>query len=190
MRARIDAVLPESAALREALAHEHDLRSRVRAGSEEMLTESANSFETRTAIVMAQATSPLTEETSQREQGFPSALSFLNPRRWSPAVALTLAIAVPVQAAIIAGQSSSITQLEKENFELASGPCANRDRSHGIILQLKDNASWTDISKLLDTEALVIVESAAFGVLTVRGEKDGAGRDETIKTAQAIPDGG
>lgn len=187
MRLRIDAALPVSPQLQEALAQEQRLHSEIRIGAEAIVDESAPRFAERTAQVMEQITPTAPAQPEQRRQGFAAALAFLNPRRWNPAVALTLALALPAQAAVIASQSTTIAKLEKENFELASGPCADRDRSHGVILQLKDDAKWQAVSDLLDTEGLVIVESAAFGVLTVRGEKGGDARMKTIDRLRQSP---
>jgi hypothetical protein len=187
MRLRIDAALPVSPRLQEALAQEQRLRSDVRTGTEAIVDESAPRFAERTAQVMEQVTPAAAVQPEPQRQGFAAAMAFLNPRRWNPAVALTLALALPAQAAVIASQSSTIAKLEKENFELASGPCADRDRTHGVILQLKDDAKWQAVSALLDTEGLVISESAAFGVLTVRGEVKGEARTKLIERLRQSP---
>lgn len=187
IKAQIEAALPGSAALRAALEEERQLQTRVALGTGEMLEQSERNFEQREAAVMAAMASPNPTPTTAKKTGFAAALSFLNPRRWNPAIALTLALALPAQAAIIATQTTTIAKLEKENFELASGPCADRDRTGGIVLELKDNAQWAGITNLLDTEALTIVENGAFGVLTVRSAKKGAERDALIARLKQSP---
>lgn len=187
LKARIEAALPRSEALRTALDEERQLQSRVQFGASELLERSESRFERRAAAVMAATSSPDQVNAADEKAGFASALAFLNPKRWNPALALTLALAVPVQAAVIAAQTTTIAKLEKENFALASGPCADRDRSGGIVLELKDDAPWKAVAESLDAEALSIVESGAFGVLTVRGEKKGDERDALINRLKQSP---
>jgi hypothetical protein len=159
----------------------------VLSGAGELLEESEPHFEQREAAVMAAISTPDQTDVPPKKASFASALSFLNPKRWNPALALTLALAVPAQAAVIASQTATIAGLERENFELASGPCADRDRSGGIVLELKDDAPWKSVAELLDGEALIIVESGAFGLLTVRGEKKGAERADLINELKRSP---
>lgn len=186
LRMRIDAALPKSQKLREALAQERDIQMRIIAGTSDLLDESQPHFAKReAAVAKAVFTQPSAPE--RKKTGLAAALSFLNPRRWNPALALTLALAVPAQAAIIASQTSTISKLEKENFELASGPCADRDRTGGILLELADDAQWKAVTELLDAEALTISENGAFGVLTVRGSKKGKDRDALIERLTKSP---
>jgi hypothetical protein len=187
LRRRIEAALPSSPKLREALAQARHIQSRILAGTGELLDESEPHYETRKASVMAGAALHEQLAPQNRRISFASALSFLNPRRWNPAIALTLALALPAQAAVIASQSTAIDALEKENFRLASGPCADHDRTRGIVLELKEDAMWKAVAELLDAEALVIVENGAFGVLTVRGEKKGAERAALIGRLKQSP---
>lgn len=187
MRAQIEAALPTSALLRDALSQERALQNRVVAGTEEILEQSEPHYEAREAGVMAQTASPARAIPQTETKGLSAALSFLNPRRWSPAVALTLALAIPVQAAVIASQAGNIARLEKENFELASGPCDDRDRNGGIVIILKEEAEWKAVTQLLDAESLTIINSGAFGVLTVRGDKTGAEREVVIKRLKLSP---
>lgn len=187
VRNQIDAALPSSEELRQALEEERHVQSRLLSGTGEILDSSERQFQLHKAAIMAKIAQPAPTEVPQTKNGFASALAFLNPRRWNPAIALTLALAIPAQAAVIAAQSSTITKLEKENFELASGPCADRDRTSGIVLELNDNASWNAVAELLDQEALVIIDSAAFGVLTVRGEKKGDQRQALIEQLKTSP---
>ncbi len=188
LRMRIDAALPKSQKLREALAQERDIQMRIIAGTSDLLEASQPHFaEREAAVAKAVFTQPSAPERERKKTGLAAALSFLNPRRWNPALALTLALAVPAQAAIIASQTSTISKLEKENFELASGPCADRDRTGGIVIELVDDAQWIAVAKLLDTEALTISENGAFGVLTVRGAKKGKDRDALIERLTKSP---
>lgn len=187
LKERIEAALPASDALRLALDEERQLQSRVLSGAGELLEESEPHFEQREAAVMAAISTPDQPDVPTKKASFASALSFLNPRRWNPALALTLALAVPAQAAVIASQTATIASLERENFALASGPCADRDRSGGIVLELKDDAPWKSVVELLDGEALIIVENGAFGILTVRGEKKGAERSALINELKQSP---
>lgn len=187
VRNRIDAALPLSAELREALDQERTVQSRLVAGTGELLAESEPYFESHQAAVLERVARQNKAAVESPKKSFTAALAFLNPRRWNPALALTLALAIPVQAALIASQSSTIAKLEKENFALASGPCADRDRTAGIVLEFYDDAPWKAIAALLDTEALVAVENGAFGVLTVRGDKTGTERSALIDRLKQSP---
>ena len=187
LRARVDAALPGSPALREALEQEREIRSRIVAGTGALLEQSQPHVELREGTVLANAALHAQPVKERPKNSFASALAFLNPRRWNPAIAMTLALAIPAQAAVIATQVSKIAKLEKENFALASGPCADLDRTGGIIVELKDDAQWKAVAELLDKEALVIFENGAFGVLTVRGEKTGAERAAVIKRLKQSP---
>lgn len=187
VRNRIDAALPVSAELREALDQERTIQSRLVAGTGELLAESEPYFESHQAAVLARVARQSNPAMESPKKSFAATLAFLNPRRWNPALALTLALAIPVQAALIASQSSTIAKLEKENFALASGPCADRDRTAGIVLEFYDDAPWKAIAALLDSEALVVVENGAFGVLNVRGDKTGAERSALIDRLKQSP---
>lgn len=187
VRSRIDAALPLSAELREALDQERTVQSRLVAGTGELLAESEPYFESHQAAVLERVARQNKAAVESPKKSFTAALAFLNPRRWNPALALTLALAIPLQAALIASQSSTIAKLEKENFALASGPCADRDRTAGIVLEFYDDAPWKAIAALLDTEALVAVENGAFGVLTVRGDKTGTERSALIDRLKQSP---
>ena len=187
LRARIDAALPGSPTLREALEQEREIRLRIVAGTDALLDESQPHVELREATVLANAAMHKQPAKELPKNSFGSALAFLNPRRWSPALALTLALAIPVQAAVIATQVTTIAKLEKENFALASGPSADRDRTGGIVLELNDDAPWKAVAELLDAEELMIVENGAFGVLTLRGEKKGAERAALIDRLKQSP---
>ena len=187
LRARIDAALPDTPKLREALEQEREIRARIVSGTDALLDESQPHVELREATVLANAAMHKQPAKAQPKNSFASALLFLNPRRWSPALALTLALAIPVQAAVIATQVTTIAKLENENFALASGPCADKDRTSGIVLELKDDAPWKAVAELLDAEALMIAENGAFGVLTLRGEKKGAERAVLIERLKQSP---
>ncbi len=188
-RARMDGALAKYPELRDALEQERELKTRVTSGTEEMLTQLEPHFDMREAALLARVAATNTQPampTAQAEpqkQGRASALSFLNPRNWTPALALSFAAA----AAIIGTQSITIGKLEKENFELASGGSGQPDRSQGIVIEIKDDASWKDVTVLLDSEALTIAESGAFGVLTVRGDKKDGARNAVIERLKKSP---
>lgn len=172
-RARVDAVLTRSPALRAALAEEAALQARLNTATEEALARSETGFEARQAALAARLRSPAVP--MQAKPGnLALALAFLDPRRWHPAVALSLSAMVPLQGAVIAGQSGRITGLKDQNFQLASGPCEDRPLAGAVQLELADGGKWQDIAALLDAEDLSIAKSGQFGTLTVKTGQQGA----------------
>ena len=109
----------------------------------------------------------------------------IHPKRWHPAVALALAIAVTAQAGIIANLNgenadgtSKIAALEKRldevEFQLASGPSEGDVRKTSIMVQLKANASWAELETLLADEGLTIIGGPSDGTLLLSGDAKGA----------------
>jgi hypothetical protein len=188
-RARLEAELAISPALREALALEEQMGGRIKRATTQLLNDSETNLSRREeAMAQAIMATPQLEPSPKAEQGrIANALSFLNPRRWHPAVALTLLIALIAQAALIGLQASSMKALEKRNFELASGAEKPRDRSTGIMIEFNTRASWQEIFELLDAKGLTIVESGAFGVLTVSGDQKGEARLGLIQELRQSP---
>lgn len=175
-RARVDAALAGSPALRAALAEEAALQARFNTATEEALAGSEAGFEARQTALAARLRSPAAPAAPLRAAPnvLAVALAFLDPRRWHPAVALSLAAMVPLQGAVIAGQSGRITGLKDQNFQLASGPCEDRPLAGAVQLELADGAKWQDVAALLDTEDLSIAKSGQFGTLTVKTGQQGA----------------
>jgi hypothetical protein len=173
-RVRLEAALAESAALRAALDEERLIQAQVIAGVESELAESEAGSEARSAMLHLRLEKPSRTAPAPEQGGLAAALSFLNPRRWHPAVALSLAAALPLQGLIIAGKNDLIGQLRNENFQLASGPCEDRPLAGAVQLELADGAKWADVAALLDTEGLSIARNGDFGVLTVKTGKQGA----------------
>lgn len=171
-RLRLEAALAESPPLRAALEEERQIQDRVIAGVESELAESAAGSESRNAMLHVRLNRPAAP--APTAGGLAAALSFLNPRRWHPAVALSLAAALPLQGWLIAGKNDVIGQLRDENFQLASGPCEDRPLAGAVQLELADGAKWAEVAALLDTEGLSIAKSGDFGVLTVKTGKQGA----------------
>ena len=178
---RMEAALAKSPELREALAQERALKERVVAGMNAAVDPSAHSAAAREAVLNARASAasrPVTamESTPPQSLGLARALAFLNPRRWHPALALGLAFALPAQAALLASQSAQIAKLEDENFQLASGPCEDRQNANQLLIEVKEETPYSALSQLLASEGLVIIKSGDFGLLTLRSNKTGAER--------------
>jgi hypothetical protein len=144
--------VPEHASAREAV-----LKARVSA-SEQAATRASDPFD---------------------KSRFAKALAFLNPVNWHPAVTLGLVVAVPVQAAVIAGQSSQISWLQNENYRLASGPCDDKPAAGRLLVEVREGAGFQELATLLDGEGLTIVGMAEFGMLTLQSGK--AGKDLTAQ---------
>jgi hypothetical protein len=173
-RLRLDAALAGSAPLRAALEEERLNQAHLVAGVESELAAAEAGSGARNAKLHLRLGEPARAAPAPAGGGLIAALGFLNPRRWHPAVALSLAAALPLQGWLIAGKNDVIGQLRNENFELASGPCEDRPKAGAVQLELADGAKWADVAALLDTENLSIAKSGDFGVLTVKTGKQGA----------------
>ena len=125
-----------------------------------------------------------------------SLLSFLHPKRWHPAVALTLAIAVTAQAVVIsnlngenAEGTSKVAALEKRldevEFQLASGPGGVSNVEARIMVQPKANISWAAFETLLADEGLTITGGPSDGTLTLSGDNTGAALSAQIVRLRA-----
>lgn len=188
--AQVDAALATSPALREELAVIGRLAQGVKTGGRELTQSEEGDLERQAArlrqvgaqkeparVQMAAATAP--------RESLGSLLAFLHPKRWHPAVALALAIAVTAQAGIIANLNgenadgtSKIAALEKRldevEFQLASGPSEGDVRKTSIMVQLKANASWAELETLLADEGLTIIGGPSDGTLLLSGDAKGA----------------
>ena len=192
-RNRVELGLQRSAWLRDEFEAEQRLASRIKAEGEKMTQGGDMSAERLNALMEkidgeAPGTAPAPQHVAQTPASpseVRSLMSYLNPKRWHPAMALSLAFAVAVQAAVIGGQSATIASLEKENFELASGP--GQARKGAILLEVKDEALWKDVTALLDVEGLTIVESGGFGALTLASEKKGPELSAQIERLRKSP---
>jgi hypothetical protein len=189
--AQIDAALAASPALCEELAVLGRLAQGVKTGGRE-LAQGDDQRAHRVGLTLAQvgAARRLVKAKvavmASPSEGLASLLSFLHPKRWHPAVALTLAIAAIAQAGIIANLSgenaqgsSKIAALEKRldevEFQLASGPGGDDVRKASIMVQPKATVSWAEFETLLAGEGLTIVSGPSDGTLMLSGTaKDAA----------------
>lgn len=193
--AALEAALESSADLREALQAEQHLQARHREGLEAVLSASESGFESREAALAARlvpppaaaAPAPQPEPAPAQSAGLLASLAFLNPRRWHPAMALCLLVAVPAQAAVIVSQGGKIALLQNENFQLASGPCDDRPPAGAIQLELAETAQWKDVAALLDDEELSIARSGGLGVLTIKTGREGLQFKALIERLRASP---
>lgn len=190
-RSLIDAALEQSAELREALVEERQLKAQIVAGIDAAMQSTPEHATAREAVMKARVSAseqPATRGNDGIEtSGFAKALAFLNPANWYPAVALGLAIALPVQAAVIANQSSQISWLQNENYRLASGPCDDRPAAGQLLVEVQEGAGFQALAKLLDGEGLTIVGMGDFGVLTLQSDKKGKDLAAQLERLRASP---
>ena len=190
-RSLIDAALEQSAELREALAEERQLKARIVAGIDAATQSAPEHASAREAVFKARVSA--SEQPTPRgsdtidKSAFAKALAFLNPTNWYPAVTLGLVIALPVQAAVIAGQSSRISWLQNENYRLASGPCDDKPAAGRLLVEVSEDAGFQALASLLDSEGLTIVGMAEFGVLTVQSDKAGKDLAAQLERLRANP---
>ena len=183
-RAELETAMAQDPQLREEIAVERKVQERLRAAMQAELDANRQpaTFDTKPNMLMGGIAAP-SEPTSG---GLAGALSFLNPRKWKPAVTLALAAAAVGQLAVIAGQSDTIgeqgaqiARLEADNYALASGKC-ECDGEAMIVLEVAQGTSWRDLAKLLSEENLLITRSTAQGVLMLRHV------DETAETGPIL----
>jgi hypothetical protein len=191
--AKVDAALATSAELREELAEIGRLAQGVKAGGRAFGHGDAAGAQ-RVATKLAEVRSPAPIAMPSDRLG--GMLAFLNPRSWHPAVALSLALAVLAQAAVIANlngentqRSSKIASLEKRlgevEFQLASGPGGGAVQKGSILVQLAPDASWADVETLLANENLEIVGGPSDGALMLSSDAKDAALDLQIKRLKA-----
>ncbi len=184
--AKLEAALRRSPELKDALAQERLLHTRLKNGVDAMIDDAEQNSEKRLAALNEKTDQSGTAAASKKS-GLASALALLNPRRWHPAIALSLALAIPAQAAVISTQATTIASLEDENFQLASEPCAKEHGESNILLEFKQQASWVDVAALLDQEELTIFRQGSFGTLNVRSKLKADELGALIEKLRASP---
>ncbi len=178
-RNRIDAALKKSPQLRAALSHEQELKQRLVDGTDALLEDSAAGVGARQDALVERIetradSADILQPVTQLSSNTGGALAFLNPRNWRPAVSMALALAVPALAGIAVWQATTISALEKENYNLASGPGGETPVKGAILIEFKDDVRWIEIQELLSKENLSIYKQAEFGAVTVKSGKEGA----------------
>lgn len=195
-RDRIEAALASAPELRAALHAEQLLQARHREETEALLAAAEGGLEARHEALVARLDEPSEAQAAPAVAhpdapsaggGLMAALALLNPRRWHPALALTLLVAVPAQAAVIATQSGKIALLQDENFQLAAGPCDDRPPAGAIQLELAETAQWKDVAALLDDEELSIARSGGLGLLTIKTGREGQEYRALLDRLRASP---
>lgn len=176
-----EAELSRSEALRIEVEKEHDLQEAL---SSAMNKELDQTNDPDPAKIQALTGAPVS---SQSNGSLSSALSFLNPVNWKPAITFALAAAAVGQAAIIAGQSDTISnqdvriaQLEDDNFALANGG-TDCDKEATLALELTGDTQWSAITDLLIDEKLVVTRVTSGGILMLRSAEDDTDLDALIE---------
>lgn len=200
--ARVDQALAVASELRDDLADIGYMAQMVKAGEKEMM-QSEDRSEARLDTVlgyledMPPHTAPqraVQGEVKATPQGIGSLLSFLNPKRWHPAVSLGLAVAFVAQGAALSNLSegkqesqAQIASLQKRvgdlEFELAAGP--GGQSTGNIMIEIKAGAPWSAVEALLGKEGLSIVGGPSDGAITLSSEAKGATLDAQIKRIRA-----
>lgn len=200
--ARVDAALAGSRELRSELAAIGNLAQMVKTGGQPM-THGENEVEARLDAVLGriedkppQAAPEIAVPYQPSSQGIGGLLSFLNPKRWHPAVSLGLAVAFVAQGVALSNLSSSkqesqarIAFLQKRvgdlEFELASGPDGHQPGN--IMIEVKADAPWSAVEVLLAKEGLSIVGGPSDGAITLSSEATGATLNAQIKRIRTSP---
>ena len=175
--------------LRAALAEERKLQARFNRALEAELKAILGAKDEANAPSPA-ATSPA-DNTASDSSGLGGALRFLNPRNWSPAITYALAAAALGQTAVLVAQSGKISDqgtqiaaLEEENYRLAQGQKDCEDKA-SIILELREDALWSDAVALIDGEDLSIVSGTGQGVLMLGFDGEEAELEAVLERLRA-----
>jgi hypothetical protein len=190
-RIRLDAALSVSEDLRASLEQEQAIRQQVHESIDSRTAQSDESIDARAALLNARtkvSDKPLgLVDSPEPTSGLANMLGILNPKRWHPAVALGLAIAIPAQAGAIAYQASRIASLKDENFKLASGPCKEETGSGQILLEVKDGVRFDALMTLIESEGLKLHAHAGLGMVQVKSDKTGAELTSQIERLRKSP---
>ena len=196
-RTELDAALAASSELRAELAAVQAVQQQVRQSPAAALPGSADETEARLSRLMDRLPAqpraqPPTARASSGRLDLSAALAFLTPRRWVPAVALSLAAIIGFQAAALSRAHARNDQLGTQlaqitqKYQSASGPCQDQAGSGRIAVELADGAAWAQIAALLDTEQLTIADSGGFGTLTLASKlKDQALSDQIARLGKS-----
>jgi anti-sigma factor RsiW len=180
-RARIDAALATSAALRAELEAEQALAVEVRSSGREWLPGEAET-EARLATMQAQLEAAEQPKRMAENPHRASLLAMLHPRNWHPAVALALAVAVAAQGAWIVSKS------RQESYQVAGGgdggQTANTAR---LVVRIKPEASWGEVEALLDRLDLQVVSGPDDGRLILRPARRDADAAQLAVQLSASP---
>ena len=192
-RGLVDAALARSSELRAELAEVAALGARLKKGGAEALT-GRDETDQRLSALLARLPEPPAAPVAQPERmRLAAALAFLAPRRWAPAVGLSLVAALGMMGVLLHNSNDRTGRLERqlaqaeEKYRSASGPCETRPVAGRISLELQDGARWSQVSDLLDTERLTIVDSGGLGTLTVATAAKGEALDALVLRLRASP---
>lgn len=163
-----EAALKNTPELREELDRETALQARFTKEMDGALGDGNAPADTKVQSLFGSANST---QSAGSSGGLASALSFLNPKNWNPAVTFALAAAAVSQTAIIGSQASTISDLEEENYQLASGQ-GECDDEATIVLEPSADASWAELNALLSLEGLVITGGGYAGPLMLKHNED------------------
>jgi hypothetical protein len=198
--ARIDQGLASSLDLRKELDEINALAQNIREGGLVMMQVQDDVDHSLKSVLddprMKDADVPQVHD-HDRNSTLPSQglLSFLNPKNWHPAVSLALVAAAVAQAGLLAGLTDArktsgeqVAKLEKRvgdlEYQLASGPGGGAAKPD-ILIQVKPNTPWSELSELLSTEGLNIVDGPSDNTVSVSSELEGAALDAVIVRLRA-----
>ena len=193
-RGALDTALATSAELRDELAAVEAVQRQVQHAGAGVGSSSAATQEMRLARLMDRLPrqAPVRAPASGQPNALFAALAFLTPRRWTPAVALSLLAVVGVQAVALNHSNMRSERLGIElaamtqQYQSAAGPDKDQTGAGRVALELKEDASWAQIADLLDAEQLTIVDSGGFGTLTVASKvKDQALTDQIARLGKS-----
>ena len=191
LRQDFEAALEQSPELQRGLQEEQMIAAEIRAEAasdlEEMKMSTDKRFDELSKRIVAEEAVPDTSRTqsvaSSKSASIRSPMSFLNPRNWKPAVALS--VFAMGMSGVAAAQALEIDRLEEENYQLASG-CEDNSEAVAIV-EFSEAAAWPEIVALLAEQKLSIIKSGAFGAVELGKSGEGEFGAAQLETLRASP---
>lgn len=165
---RIEQGLAQSAELRQALAEQMEIRSMIKQAGGDWADARTRADAPQPPEGLPQSGSEL----PQPAERLPAAevarnpFWFLAPANWGPSIILGPVIVVAAAGLALSAQHRTIRELREENYQLASGR-QNPSGKGVIVLELKEEARWSEVAALLGQEGLSVVASGDFGTLVL-----------------------
>lgn len=189
-RTRVEIGLRDIPTLYAEMKRELAMVQRIQSAGDSILAEPDNQedrLDTLLSTLPDQQDAPKSHTQNHENQPARSALAFLSPKFWVPALGMSLAIAIAFQTTILIKKNNQIAELE-EKFQSSGGPCADDQQTAGrVIIELKDDAQWRAIAELLDAQQMRIIDSEGFGTLTLTSETAPGELKTQIEALKASP---
>lgn len=165
--ARIEAALPSSPQLREELAATSGLFALVKEQGAALVAGAGVSEGRLESLIDRIEAEAKGERRVPKPCGTSGVMDWwqgLSAWRWTPALAMSLAAVVAIQAGVIA---TMIGVKDNAGYVTASGPGESAQSGTLFVVRLAPEARWADVAALLDREDLQVIDGPREGMLTI-----------------------